>query len=774
MLRRLSASARDGGAHDRPRRRPPARVRLRRRHDPPVRRGQRPGPTARRARPRGCRGGAGRRVPHRPSARPRCAGPQPPTPPGRGPPARHPRPPAAPRHRLAPRGRCRRLVPPGGRGDPRAGGRRCRHHDGRGRHAPRPGRPAGLVRASGSRRSRRRARRDAGLARGAWRGGRPPGRGPGRQRAGGPRRHRRRRGLPRRRRGDQRLRLGRAGGRARPGRCGGPRRPAPGPPVEQRAARRAADRGRGRPGTGGRGGWRLGGLGLPRGALPGRLVGRRGADPTGAHRGARAPGDPLPARRRGRTPLVAARPRGTSRSPSWCSRRPSSPRRSRCDATPTTCPRRSPSPCSPPACSRRPCRSTSRCAPWSSAPPQPRSSSPRPAWPGAPLGPARRATSWPRWAPRGTVLAVLAVVSGAPDGSSPPACCSSRWAVSPRPASPARAPPWRWPPGWPSWPCSGWAQHPLAAAHGLQRRRPRHGRWPCSTASSSARSWPPGCGPSATSAGSHRDVRLAATVVAWVLGLGASTTVLVAFGTLVGARLGEAALGFTIGHAVATVTWMLAAAWLLLRGLERSRDADLTLRTGLLLAGISVAKLLPLRPRGAERPGALGGVHRHGPAPARHRQPLRQGLRAQPADRVTRAPAGWHSGPMDALRGRWRADCAAVTPDGRGRRRRRRRQRPAAALARAAPPLPRRHPPRRGAGGGRHPVRGRRGERVDTASVAALAAWFHDAVYAVDPAAANEAESASLAARQLGAARGRPRADRPGGRAWCSTRHPTT
>jgi uncharacterized membrane protein len=36
---------------------------------------------------------------------------------------------------------------------------------------------------------------------------------------------------------------------------------------------------------------------------------------------------------------------------------------------------------------------------------------------------------------------------------------------------------------------------------------------------------------------------------------------------------------------------MLAAAWLLLHGLEHARDADLTLRTGLLLAGISVAKL---------------------------------------------------------------------------------------------------------------------------------------------------------------------------------------
>ena len=91
--------------------------------------------------------------------------------------------------------------------------------------------------------------------------------------------------------------------------------------------------------------------------------------------------------------------------------------------------------------------------------------------------------------------------------------------------------------------------------------------------------------------GLGREVRLTATVVAWVLGLGASTTVLVALGTLLGAEAGETALGFTIGHAVSTVTWMLAATWLLLRGLERSRDADLTLRTGLLLAGVSVAKL---------------------------------------------------------------------------------------------------------------------------------------------------------------------------------------
>ena len=73
--------------------------------------------------------------------------------------------------------------------------------------------------------------------------------------------------------------------------------------------------------------------------------------------------------------------------------------------------------------------------------------------------------------------------------------------------------------------------------------------------------------------------------------LSASATAFVAVGTLRRRPVGDPAAGFTIGHALATVTWMLAAAWLLLRGLERSRDADLTLRTGLLLGGVSVAKL---------------------------------------------------------------------------------------------------------------------------------------------------------------------------------------
>jgi uncharacterized membrane protein len=91
--------------------------------------------------------------------------------------------------------------------------------------------------------------------------------------------------------------------------------------------------------------------------------------------------------------------------------------------------------------------------------------------------------------------------------------------------------------------------------------------------------------------GLRREVRLGATIVSWVVGLTASATIMVALGTLIGSSAGDIGLGFRIGHAVATVTWMVAAGWLLVRGLARSRDADLTLRTGLVLSGISVAKL---------------------------------------------------------------------------------------------------------------------------------------------------------------------------------------
>ncbi|WP_392544351.1 DUF2339 domain-containing protein [Oryzobacter telluris] len=91
--------------------------------------------------------------------------------------------------------------------------------------------------------------------------------------------------------------------------------------------------------------------------------------------------------------------------------------------------------------------------------------------------------------------------------------------------------------------------------------------------------------------GLTEDVRRLAAFVAWVTGLAASATALVSVAALVGERVGATSTGFTVGHAAATVTWMLAAAWLLLRGLDRSGDSDLVLRSGLLLSGLSVAKL---------------------------------------------------------------------------------------------------------------------------------------------------------------------------------------
>ena len=116
---------------------------------------------------------------------------------------------------------------------------------------------------------------------------------------------------------------------------------------------------------------------------------------------------------------------------------------------------------------------------------------------------------------------------------------------------------------------------------------------------------------------------------------------------------------------------------------------------------------------------------------------------------MTHGRVGWHSGRMDALRGRWRADCAAVAAGA-----------PATTVDDIGSDLLRRwHEPHRHYHDATHlsevltAVDGLcsvGGVNGSSHAVAALATWFHDAVYEVDPAAANEAESASLAARQLG------------------------
>jgi predicted metal-dependent HD superfamily phosphohydrolase len=103
---------------------------------------------------------------------------------------------------------------------------------------------------------------------------------------------------------------------------------------------------------------------------------------------------------------------------------------------------------------------------------------------------------------------------------------------------------------------------------------------------------------------------------------------------------------------------------------------------------------------------------------------------------------------MDALRGRWRADCATVAA-----------RATAATVDEVGTDLLRRwHEPHRHYHDATHlsevltAVDGlcaAGGVNKANRTVAALATWFHDAVYAVDTAATNEAQSASLAARQL-------------------------
>ncbi len=137
---------------------------------------------------------------------------------------------------------------------------------------------------------------------------------------------------------------------------------------------------------------------------------------------------------------------------------------------------------------------------------------------------------------------------------------------------------------------AAWLQHPLAAL--TERSAVRHDMTVALLDSLLAVGVVALAAGATTSVrGVGRELRLLGIVVAWVVGLAASATALVALGVLVGARGGEPALGFLVGQALATVTWMLAAGWLLLRSLARGRYAEPALRGGLGLAAVAVGKL---------------------------------------------------------------------------------------------------------------------------------------------------------------------------------------
>ena len=86
-------------------------------------------------------------------------------------------------------------------------------------------------------------------------------------------------------------------------------------------------------------------------------------------------------------------------------------------------------------------------------------------------------------------------------------------------------------------------------------------------------------------------VRRLTRLAALVAGLVTSAVAVVSLGLLAGDALDATATGFLAGHALATVLWMLTSAWLLLHGLRAESRRVLSVRLGLGLAAVSVAKL---------------------------------------------------------------------------------------------------------------------------------------------------------------------------------------
>ncbi|MEO7268719.1 MAG: DUF2339 domain-containing protein [Knoellia sp.] len=86
-------------------------------------------------------------------------------------------------------------------------------------------------------------------------------------------------------------------------------------------------------------------------------------------------------------------------------------------------------------------------------------------------------------------------------------------------------------------------------------------------------------------------VRRLARIAALIAGLATSAVAVISVGLLVGETLEATSAGFLAGHALATVLWMVTSAWLLLRGLQAEAHRALSLRLGLGLAAVSVAKL---------------------------------------------------------------------------------------------------------------------------------------------------------------------------------------
>ena len=86
-------------------------------------------------------------------------------------------------------------------------------------------------------------------------------------------------------------------------------------------------------------------------------------------------------------------------------------------------------------------------------------------------------------------------------------------------------------------------------------------------------------------------IRRLTRVAALIAGLATSAVAVISVGLLLGGVVGATSAGFLAGHALATVMWMVTSAWLLLHGLRAESRRALSVRLGLGLAAVSVAKL---------------------------------------------------------------------------------------------------------------------------------------------------------------------------------------
>lgn len=86
-------------------------------------------------------------------------------------------------------------------------------------------------------------------------------------------------------------------------------------------------------------------------------------------------------------------------------------------------------------------------------------------------------------------------------------------------------------------------------------------------------------------------VRRITRIAALIAGLTTSAVAVISIGLLVSEHFWLPETGFLAGHALATMLWMVTSAWLLLRGLRTEAHRGLSLRLGLGLAAVSVAKL---------------------------------------------------------------------------------------------------------------------------------------------------------------------------------------